>query len=49
MPTSLLDSQLKALEPLQEDEAGISVSATGTPAATAEAALAQLAGAGPAS
>jgi gluconokinase len=46
MPTTLLDSQLATLEPLQADEPGIKVDATGSPAATVATALGHLGGAG---
>ncbi|MFI9064033.1 gluconokinase [Streptomyces sp. NPDC053429] len=42
MPAALLDSQLAALEPLQEDEAGAVVDAAGPAARTAERAVAAL-------
>jgi gluconokinase len=42
MPASLLDSQLAALEPLQPDEPGVTVSAAGSPDAVVDEALAEL-------
>ncbi|MDO4917827.1 MAG: gluconokinase [Rothia sp. (in: high G+C Gram-positive bacteria)] len=42
MPTSLLDSQLATLEPLEADEAGVLVDISGTPAEVAAAGLAAL-------
>ncbi|MGW0550598.1 gluconokinase [Streptomyces altiplanensis] len=42
MPTALLDSQYAALEPLQEDEAGVSVDVSGTPEDITERAVAAL-------
>lgn len=42
MPASLLGSQLAVLEPLQADEPGIAVEATGTPAEIAAAVLTRL-------
>ncbi|MFI8292633.1 gluconokinase [Streptomyces sp. ms191] len=47
MPTALLDSQFATLQPLQDDEAGVSVDVSGSPAeitARAVAALRRLAG-----
>ncbi|MBT2510445.1 gluconokinase [Streptomyces sp. ISL-98] len=42
MPAALLDSQYAALQPLQEDEAGVSVDVTGTPEDITERAAAAL-------
>ncbi|WP_274556416.1 gluconokinase [Streptomyces spiramyceticus] len=42
MPAALLDSQYAALQPLQEDEAGVSVDVTGTPEEITERAVAAL-------
>jgi gluconokinase len=42
MPASLLDSQLAALEPLQPDEPGVTVSAAGSPDAVVDEVLAEL-------
>jgi gluconokinase len=42
MPPSLLTSQLATLEPLQDDEPGITVSGTGEPAAVVDAIVAAL-------
>lgn len=42
MPVALLDSQLAALEPLQDDEAGVVVDVAGTAAQTAERAVTAL-------
>ncbi|WP_093801609.1 gluconokinase [Streptomyces sp. Wb2n-11] len=42
MPTALLDSQYATLEPLQEDEAGVSVDVSGTPQDITERAVAAL-------
>lgn len=42
MPTALLDSQFAALQPLGEDEAGVSVEVTGTPEEITERAVAAL-------
>jgi len=42
MPSSLLDSQLATLEPLQDDEPGASISGAGTPDAVVEKLLARL-------
>jgi gluconokinase len=42
MPVSLLESQLAALEPLQDDEPGASVSGAGAPAAVVDQVLAVL-------
>ncbi|MDQ2821727.1 MAG: gluconokinase [Pseudomonadota bacterium] len=39
MPTSLLDSQFRDLEPLQADEAGLRVDISGSPAAITDAIL----------
>jgi gluconokinase len=47
MPTALLDSQLKALEPLHADEPGIAVNAAGAPETVVAAVLSRL-GCGPA-
>ncbi|MFD9035895.1 gluconokinase [Streptomyces sp. NPDC059567] len=47
MPTALLDSQFAALQPLQDDEAGVAVDVSGSPeeiAARAVAALREFAG-----
>lgn len=46
MPSSLLDSQLAALEPLAADEPGAEVSGAGSPGAVVDELLAALAGAG---
>jgi len=46
MPPSLLDSQLKTLEPLEADEPGIRVAADGTPEVVAERVLEALRAAG---
>jgi gluconokinase len=46
MPTTLLDSQLATLEPLQADEPGITVNAEGPPPATVEAVVQRVAGLG---
>ncbi|MGR8011467.1 gluconokinase [Streptomyces hypolithicus] len=46
MPTALLDSQYAALQPLQEDEAGVAVDVSGTPHDIAERAAAALRGLG---
>ena len=43
MPAELLDSQLAALEPLQYDEHGVVLDATGSPEAIVDEALAFLA------
>lgn len=43
MPASLLDSQLATLEPLADDEPGITVPGTGEPGEVVDAALAALA------
>lgn len=42
MPTALLDSQYAALQPLQEDEAGVSVDVSGSPEDITERAVAAL-------
>ncbi len=42
MPTALLDSQYATLEPLQEDEAGVSVDVSGTPEDITDRAVAAL-------
>jgi gluconokinase len=42
MPVSLLDSQLALLEPLQDDEPGVSVSGAGKPVAVVDDVLATL-------
>jgi len=42
MPTSLLDSQLATLEPLQPDERGIVVSAAGSPETEVDSIIARL-------
>ena len=42
MPVSLLDSQLETLEPLESDEAGVTVQSTGEVGATAERVAAEL-------
>ena len=42
MPTALLDSQFAALQPLQEDEAGVAVDVSGTPEEITERAVAAL-------
>lgn len=42
MPAALLESQLRALEPLQDDEPGVGVDALDDPASVARAALRQL-------
>ena len=42
MPVSLLDSQLETLEPLEPDEAGLTVQSTGEVGATAERVAAEL-------
>jgi gluconokinase len=42
MPSSLLDSQLAALEPLQEDEPGVTVSGAGSPEVVVDQILAAL-------
>ncbi|MBT2398976.1 gluconokinase [Streptomyces sp. ISL-100] len=42
MPTTLLDSQYAALQPLQEDEAGVSVDVSGSPDDITERAVAAL-------
>jgi gluconokinase len=42
MPTSLLDSQFRDLQPLAADEDGVAVDITGTPAQITEAALRRL-------
>ncbi|MEU2429779.1 gluconokinase [Streptomyces sp. NPDC007861] len=42
MPTTLLDSQFATLQPLQEDEAGVSVDVSGTPQEITERAVAAL-------
>ncbi|WP_455354716.1 gluconokinase [Streptomyces sp. SYSU K217416] len=42
MPTALLDSQYAALQPLQEDEAGVAVDVSGTPEAITQRAVAAL-------
>ncbi|MGX1881938.1 gluconokinase [Streptomyces sp. NPDC055287] len=42
MPTALLDSQYAALQPLQEDEAGVSVDVSGSPEGITERAVAAL-------
>ncbi|MGW7200977.1 gluconokinase [Streptomyces chryseus] len=42
MPTALLDSQYAALQPLQGDEAGVSVDVTGSPEDITERAVAAL-------
>jgi gluconokinase len=42
MPAALLESQLRLLEPLQDDEPGVSVDALDTPDAVARAALSAL-------
>ncbi|MFJ7071363.1 gluconokinase [Streptomyces sp. NPDC098781] len=39
MPAALLDSQFEALEPLGDDEPGVTLDAAGTPEETVEAAL----------
>ncbi|MEV0963644.1 MULTISPECIES: gluconokinase [unclassified Streptomyces] len=39
MPTALLDSQFAALEPLQDDEAGVAVDVSGSPREVAERAV----------
>lgn len=44
MPPSLLDSQLRDLEPLQPDECGITLDVRDPPAALVEQALAKIAG-----
>ncbi|CAM5657837.1 gluconokinase [Streptomyces avidinii] len=44
MPTTLLDSQFEALEPLQADELGVRVEVSGTPGEITERALAALRG-----
>lgn len=46
MPSSLLDSQLATLEPLEPDESGAAISAVGSPDAVVDALLAALARAG---
>lgn len=46
MPPSLLQSQLDALEPLEDDEPGMEVETTGDPAVVADRALHQLTGDG---
>ena len=43
MPTALLDSQFATLQPLQADEAGVSVDVSGTPEEIADRARAALA------
>jgi gluconokinase len=42
MPVSLLESQLAALEPLQDDEPGASISGAGAPDAVVDELLATL-------
>ncbi|MER5746680.1 MULTISPECIES: gluconokinase [unclassified Streptomyces] len=42
MPTALLDSQFATLQPLQEDEAGVSVDVSGTPEEITQRAVAAL-------
>jgi gluconokinase len=42
MPTALLDSQFAALQPLQEDEAGVAVDVSGSPEEITDRALAAL-------
>jgi gluconokinase len=42
MPPSLLESQLATLQPLQDDEQGVSVSGAGTPDAVVDEVLARL-------
>ncbi|WP_455358084.1 gluconokinase [Streptomyces sp. SYSU K21746] len=42
MPTALLDSQYAALQPLQEDEAGVAVDVAGTPESITRRAVAAL-------
>jgi gluconokinase len=42
MPPSLLDSQLATLEPLQDDEPGVTVSGAGSPEAAVDQILATL-------
>ena len=42
MPTALLDSQFATLQPLQEDEAGVAVDVSGSPAEITERAVAAL-------
>lgn len=42
MPTTLLDSQFAALEPLQDDELGVVVEVSGSPEDITERALAAL-------
>lgn len=42
MPTTLLDSQFAALEPLQDDELGVVVDVSGSPEDITERALAAL-------
>jgi gluconokinase len=44
MPTTLLDSQFATLQPLGEDEAGVTVSVAGSPEEITERASAALAG-----
>ncbi|MER5769400.1 gluconokinase [Streptomyces sp. NPDC001985] len=44
MPTALLDSQIATLQPLQEDEAGVSVDVSGLPEEITARALAALRG-----
>jgi gluconokinase len=44
MPPALLDSQFAALEPLEDDEAGVAVDVSGTPEQTAARAVAALGG-----
>ena len=42
MPTALLDSQFATLQPLQEDESGVAVDVSGSPAEITERAVAAL-------
>ncbi|SCF86066.1 gluconokinase [Streptomyces sp. Ncost-T6T-2b] len=42
MPTALLDSQFATLQPLQADEAGVSVDVSGTPTEITQRAVAAL-------